>query len=125
MASTANLTSPAPARSGPRIYSREAVLLSCCASLLLLLAVTAFINRMYHKKIHTMAESWAALADQSVKDGDLNAAISEYRNAMVYSPNNSEFQFRLAEALAATGKSDNEAQNYLLNLWGNRPAAVR
>ncbi|MGA8036143.1 MAG: hypothetical protein WA823_14760 [Candidatus Acidiferrales bacterium] len=99
------------------------MLLSCCASLLLLLAVTAFINRMYHKKIHTMAESWAALADQSVKDGDLNAAISEYRNAMVYSPNNSEFQFRLAEALAATGKSDNEAQNYLLNLWGESPGS--
>lgn len=97
--------------------------MSCCASLLLLLAVTAFINRMYHKKVHTMAESWAALADQSVKDGDLSSAISEYRNAMVFSPNNSEFQFRLAEALAATGKSDNEAQNYLLNLWAESPGS--
>jgi tetratricopeptide (TPR) repeat protein len=115
------VSSPAPGRSGPRIYSREAVLVSCCASLLALLAITAFINRMYHKKIHTMAESWAALADQSAKDGDLSSAISEYRNALVYSPNNAEFQFHLAQALAATGKNDNEAQNYLLNLWAESP----
>lgn len=124
MASPANVTTAVPpARSGPRIYSREAVLLGCCATLLLLLGFTAFINRLYHKKIHTLSDSWAALGDQSVKAGDLNGAISEYRNALVYSPNNAVYQFHLAQALAATGKNDNEAQNYLLNLWAESPGS--
>ena len=124
MASTTNVTTPIPpARPGPRIYSRETVLASCIASLFLLLAVTAFLNRMYHKTVHGLADNWAAQADNSVKAGDLDAAISQYRNALAYSPNNNTYQFRLAEALAATGKSDNEAQNYLLALWAESPGS--
>jgi tetratricopeptide (TPR) repeat protein len=124
VASTANVTTPVPpARSGPRIYSRETVLASCIASLVLLLAITAFINRMYHKTVHGLADSWAAQADSSVKAGDLDAAISQYRNALAYSPNNNTYQFRLAEALAATGTNDNEAQNYLLALWAESPGS--
>jgi tetratricopeptide (TPR) repeat protein len=124
VASTANLTTPVPpARSGPRIYSREAVLVSCIASLLLLLGVTAFLSRMYHKTVHTLADNWAAQADDSVKAGDLDAAIAQYRDALAYSPNNTVYQFRLAEALAATGKNDNEAQNYLLALWDASPGS--
>ena len=124
MASTANVTtSIPPARSGPRIYSRETVLVSCIASLVLLLAITAFLSRMYHKTVHGLADNWAAQADTSLKAGDLNAAISQYRNALAYSPNNTAYQFRLAEALAATGTNDNEAQNYLLTLWAESPGS--
>jgi tetratricopeptide (TPR) repeat protein len=88
-----------------------------------LLGITAFITRMYHKTIHTLADTWAAQADGSAKAGDWNAAISQYRNALVYSPNNEAFQFRLAEVLASTGKNDNEAQNYLSNLWAESPGS--
>jgi tetratricopeptide (TPR) repeat protein len=124
VASTANVTTPVPpARSGPRLYSREAVLVICIASLLLMLAITAFLNRMYHKTVHGLADTWAAEADNSVKAGDLDAAISQYRNALAYSPNNNVYQFRLAQALAETGKNDNEAQNYLLALWAESPGS--
>ncbi|MGD0304077.1 MAG: hypothetical protein ABSC71_04530 [Candidatus Acidiferrales bacterium] len=97
--------------------------MSCIASLLLMFAITAFLNRMYHKTIHGLSDDWAAEADGSVKAGNLDAAISQYRNALAYSPNNNTYQFRLAEALAATGTNDNEAQNYLLALWAESPGS--
>jgi tetratricopeptide (TPR) repeat protein len=96
---------------------------SCIASLLLLLGVTAFINRMYHKTVHTLADSWAAQAIDSMKAGDVNDAILQYRNALAYSPTNTTYQFELAQALAATGKNDNEAKNYLLALWDASPGS--
>lgn len=99
------------------------MLVSCIASLFLMLAVTAFLNRMYHKTVHGLADDWAAAADTSVKAGDIDAAISQYRNALAYSPTNTTYQFRLAQALAATGKNDNEAQNYLLTLWADSPGS--
>ena len=112
-----------PARTGPRIYSRESVLLGCCATLILMIGFTAFINRLYHKKIHTLADNWAALGDASVKRGDVSSAIVEYRNALAYSPEKVEYQFHLAQALALTGANDNEAQNYLMNLWNESPGS--
>jgi tetratricopeptide (TPR) repeat protein len=123
VASTANATaaSAPPARKGPRIYSREAVLAGCCATLLVLLAFTATINRIYHRKIHTVADSWAAQGDASAAAGNLPQAITEYRNSLVFSPSNELYQFRLAQALASTGINDNEAQNYLINLWNESP----
>jgi hypothetical protein len=125
VASTANAAAAAapPARKGPRIYSREAVLVGCCATLLLLVGFTATINRMYHRKIHTLADTWAVEGDSAVAAGDLNLAITNYRNALVFSPNNIVYQFRLAQTLASTGKNDGEAQNYLLNLYTESPGS--
>lgn len=98
-------------------------MLGCLATLLLMLGFTAFINRLYHKKIHTLADTWAALGDESVKRGDLSDAIVQYRNALAYSPEKVEYQFQLAQALALTGTNDNEAQNYLVNLWNESPGS--
>jgi tetratricopeptide (TPR) repeat protein len=125
VASTANAAAAAapPARKGPRIYSREAVLVGCCATLLLLVAFTAAINRIYHRKIHTLADSWAAQGDAAAAAGDLQQAIADYRNSLVFSPNNTLYQFRLAQTLASTNKNDNEAQNYLINLYTESPGS--
>jgi tetratricopeptide (TPR) repeat protein len=99
------------------------VLAICIASLVLMLVVTAFLNRMYNKTVHTLADSWAAQADASMKASDYNAAIAQYRNALVYSPSKEAYQFKLAQALADTGANDNEAQNYLLALWTESPGS--
>jgi tetratricopeptide (TPR) repeat protein len=87
----------------------------------LLLAFTAAINRLYHRKIHTLSDSWAAQGDASAAAGNLPQAIADYRNSLVFSPSNEVYQFRLAQALASTGTNDNEAQNYLINLWNESP----
>lgn len=110
------------AAKGPRIYSREAVLLGCFILLIGLLLFTAFVSRMYHKQIHTLADEWFAQGEASFKDGDTNTALTDYRNALVYSPGNTRFQFHLALALAAAGRDD-EARSYLLNLLSESPGS--
>lgn len=104
----------------PRIYSRELVFLVCVLSLLLLLIVTAFLSRVYHKQVHTLADGWFAQGQRDMQAGNTTAALTDYRNALVYNPNNARFQFSLATALAAAGRG-NEARAYLLNLLSESP----
>jgi thioredoxin-like negative regulator of GroEL len=107
---------------GPRVYSREAVLLGCFVILFGLLLFTAFVSRMYHKQIHVLADDWFAQGEASFKNGDIKTALTDYRNALVYSPGNTRFQFHLALALAAAGRDD-EARSYLLNLLSESPGS--
>ncbi len=104
----------------PRIYSRELVFLLCVLSLLLLVVITAFLSRVYHKQVHTLADRWFAQGQQDMQAGNTTAALTDYRNALVYNPTNTRFQFSLATALAATGRG-NEARAYLLNLLSESP----
>jgi len=106
----------------PRQMSREAILLLCVLSLILLFSFTAFVSRMYHKKVHMLADDWYAAGEEGLKAGDVNTALTDYRNAMVYSPNNTKFQFHLAGALAAAGRYD-QARPYLLALLSESPGS--
>jgi tetratricopeptide (TPR) repeat protein len=110
----------AAGKKSPRIYSREAVLFGCIVLLVLFVIVTAAINRIYHKKIHVLADSWFAQGETSFQAGDIQSALIDYRNALVYSPANAKFQFHLAQALAAAGRGD-EGRTYLLNLLSESP----
>jgi tetratricopeptide (TPR) repeat protein len=107
---------------GGRRSSREAVLLLCVLSLILLFLFTATVSRMYHKKIHTLADEWFAAGEERFQAGDTIAALTDYRNALVYSPNNTKFQFHLAEALAAGGRRD-QARPYLMALLSESPGS--
>src|SRR6202046_2130990 len=112
----------AAGKKSPRIYSREAVLFGCIVLLVLFVLVTAAISRMYHKKIHVLADSWFAEGEASFQAGDVQSALIDYRAAMVYSPGNAKFQFHLAQALAAVGRGD-EGRSYLLNLLSESPGS--
>ena len=101
-------------------YSRETILLSCVGLLLLLLALTAFISRMYHKNVHGLADEWFAKGEAEFRAGNPLEAAKDYRNALVYSEGNAVFQFHLAQALTAAHEDD-EAQSYLLNLLVESP----
>jgi tetratricopeptide (TPR) repeat protein len=105
-----------------RRYSREAFLFMSLVLLLVAFGFTAFITRMYHKQVHTLADSWFLKGEASYRSGDATAALTNYRNALVYSPNNPQFQFHLGQALAATGRDD-EARSYLLNLLSESPGS--
>ena len=84
----------APAgHSGPRWASREMILLLCVLSLLLLLSFTAFVSRMYHKKVHVLADQWFDAGERQLQAGDSAAALTDYRNALVYSPTTQNFNF--------------------------------
>jgi len=120
MSSAANIR--AVVKKAPRIYSREAVLFGCIALLILFVLITAAIARMYHKKIHVLADNWFAQGEVSFQAGDVQSALVDYRNALVYSPGNAKFQFHLAQTLAAVGRGD-EGRSYLLNLLSESPGS--
>ena len=102
-------------------YPRAAVLLSCLVLLIALLVFTAFISRMFHKKVHTLADAWFAEGESDFQKGDAARAVVDYRNALVYSPGNPVFQLHLAQSLMLAGRV-NEAQSYLLSLLTVSPA---
>ncbi len=118
--SSNNIGDPPPAEA--RRFSRETFLFASLVLLVLAFGFTAFVTRMYHMKIHTLADSWFAKGETSYKSGNAAAALVDYRNALVFSPNNTQFQFHLAQALAATGH-DEEARSYLLNLLSESPGS--
>lgn len=110
---------------GPAGYSRETVLLSCVVFLVLLLAVTAFAARMYHKQEHVLADRWFERGEAAFRAGNALKAARYYRNALVYSESNTVFQFHLAQALTAahTKETDEEAESYLLSLLAESPGS--
>jgi tetratricopeptide (TPR) repeat protein len=107
-------------------------MLLCVLALVLLLALTALCSRLYHKKIHTLADAMFAQgeADEQAAQqmagqaqaAQLKLALADYRNALAYNPGNPLFQFHLAEALSAAGRGD-EARSYLLNLLSESPGS--
>src|SRR3984893_3411625 len=120
MSSSANTI--AVGKKSPRIYSREAVLFGCIILLVLFVLFTAAVSRLYHKSIHVLADSWFAQGEVSFQSGEIKSALTDYRNALVYSPDNTKFQFHLAQALAAAGRGD-EGRSYLLNLLSESPGS--
>jgi tetratricopeptide (TPR) repeat protein len=101
---------------------RELVLIICFVLLLLMFSVTALVSRLYHKKIHTLADQWFAQGEAAFHAGSARLAVTDYQNALVYSPNNSVFQLHLALALAAAGRLE-EARAYLINLLAESPGS--
>jgi tetratricopeptide (TPR) repeat protein len=77
---------------------------------------------MYHKSIHVLADNWFDQGEASFRAGDIKSALTDYRNALVYAPDNAKFQFHLAQALAAAGRGD-EGRSYLLNLLSESPGS--
>jgi tetratricopeptide (TPR) repeat protein len=106
----------------PSYHSREAVLLVSLLLLLVLFLFTAFITRMYKKHIHILADQWFAKGSSSFESGDSAEAVTDFRSALAFSPDNRKFQFQLAKALAASGK-EKEAKAYLLTLLSETPGS--
>jgi tetratricopeptide (TPR) repeat protein len=101
-------------------YSREVVLVISFVLLIVLFAVTAVVSRLYHDKVQSLANDWFSKGEAAFRSGNVTAALTDYRNALVYSPNNSAFQLHLAQALAAAGHLD-EAESYFMNLLAESP----
>ena len=102
-------------------YSREAILIVSLALLAVLFSVTAVVARLYHKKVHQLGDAWFAKGEAAFQSGN-PAAVADYRNALVYSPDNQVFQLHLAQALAADGRGE-EARSYLINLLTESPGS--
>ncbi len=76
---------------------------------------TGVIVRLFHEKQATIAASWEKAGNINLQTGHAEVAIEDFRNSLLYSPDDSKLQLELAEALAAQGQMD-EAENYLFTL---------
>jgi predicted Zn-dependent protease len=81
---------------------------------------TGIIVRLFHDKQAKIASDWEKAGEVNLQSGHAQAAIEDFRNALLYSSDNSRVQLELAEALAAQGQLD-EAENYLFNLRAANP----
>lgn len=113
---------PETAARMPGMYHRERVLIACVVLLIAMFAFTAFIARQYHRTVHKLGDQWYAKGEAAMQAGQTAAAVSDYRNALVYKPDDEGFQFHLAIALAGDRRED-EAESYLLTLLTESPGS--
>lgn len=119
---------PAPGTACPHcnsafvIWSRSrTVFLSLCGLLLIpMFTFTGVFVRMFHEKQARIADDWRRAGQVNLAAARSNVAVEDFRNALLYSPDSTQLQLELAEALAQQGHLD-EAQNYLLNLRAADP----
>jgi tetratricopeptide (TPR) repeat protein len=113
---------PETAKRMPGMYVRERVLLACVVLLIALFGFTAFIARQYRRTLHRYADDWFAKGNSSMQAGRNRVAINDFRNALVYKPEDPTFQFHLAQALASAGQ-EAESHAYLANLLSEDPGS--
>lgn len=121
-----NCGRPLPAAGGPCprcfpsgfiAWSRSRTVFLSLAALLLvpLFTTTGVIVRLFHEKQSSIAAAWEDAGNTNLQTGHADAAIENFRNSLLYAPDDSGVQLELAEALAAQGQVD-EAENYLFTL---------
>lgn len=112
------------------LHSRETILLLCVFGLVIAFAITGFAARLYHGRRAELARSWFDRGNAELKAGRAEAALSDFRTALIYaqhelpSGQQQEFELNFVQALIATGKTD-EARSYLLDLWERGPGNSR
>jgi tetratricopeptide (TPR) repeat protein len=92
---------------------------------LLVVAVLAFagVNRLvirFHEQEKALARHLYERGMQAQSAGNPEAAIGDFRAALSYSHDNSQYQLSLARALRDTGRTA-EAETYLISLWERTP----
>ncbi len=105
-----------------RLWSREAILLTSLAALVVMFAITAVVVNFYTAKQSELAKIWYQRGDKALKAGHPRQAILDLRNAINYDPDNESYQLRAAQALAAANRID-QAEGYLLDLRSRRPGS--
>ena len=90
--------------------------LSICGLLLIpMFTITGVIVRLFHEKQAKIAQDWRAAGEVNLAAARSVVAIEDFRNALLYSPDSTQLQLELAQALTEQGQLD-EAQDYLFNL---------
>ena len=100
--------------------SRNELLLLSLLILILLFSGTTFLVKAYHAEERELAQHWYVLGEGALAADHGEAALEDFRSALVYSPDDSLIELQLARALAAAGHLS-EAHAYLLSLWEREP----
>lgn len=100
--------------------SRNTLLLLSLLILIILFFITTFVVKAYRAKESMLGQKWYVAGERELSAGHAEAALEDFRSALVYSPDDAQIELHLAQALAASGHRS-EAQTYLLSLWETEP----
>jgi tetratricopeptide (TPR) repeat protein len=78
------------------------------------------LSRTYHAQREFLGSRWFSRGVGDLSAGRFEAAVMEFRSALLYSRDNYDYQRNLAEALIGL-KRTSEAATYLVNLWDRKP----
>jgi tetratricopeptide (TPR) repeat protein len=81
---------------------------------------TFFVNRLYAQRQKGLSVYWFRQGENELLAGNPSQAISDLRTALLYSHDNQDYLFALAQALEADGQLP-EARSYFLGLLEDEP----
>lgn len=99
---------------------RSTVLSLIVVATAVVFAATFFVNQAYQLERVHLGRTWFEKGEQSLSARQPDAAAEAFRTALVYSPNNPQYELRLAQALARAGR-EREATAYFLGLLQQEP----
>jgi Flp pilus assembly protein TadD len=88
--------------------------------LIILFFITSFAVEAYRAKERELGRQWYVAGERELAEGHAEAALTDFRSALAYSPDDPLIQLNLAHGLAAAGHRS-EAHAYLLSLWEREP----
>ncbi|MBV8866529.1 MAG: tetratricopeptide repeat protein [Acidobacteriaceae bacterium] len=96
--------------------------LTVSVTLVLAFVVTGFASTAYHRERTKLAAAHFARGQALEIHGELEPALEEYRKALLFSPDKTEYRLSLATALLEAGRLD-EAQSHLEQLAQEDPTS--
>ena len=102
------------------LASRNELLLLSVLVLIILFSITTFSVKAYRGKERELAQKWYVSGERELNVGHAEAALGDFRSALVYSRSDRLIELQLARALSAAGHL-HEARAYLLGLWESEP----
>jgi tetratricopeptide (TPR) repeat protein len=99
---------------------RNTLLLLSFLVLIILFIITTYLVNAYRAKQRALGRQWYVSGERELEAGRAEAALGDFRSALVYSPNDSLVELQLAHALVAAGHLP-EARAHLLGLWEREP----
>lgn len=101
---------------------REPVLISILVLITIVFsALTHSYNDAYDRRRAALAVQWFDRGNHELNSNQPQAAIEDFRTALLYDRRNFDFSLHLANALNKAQRTD-EAQNYYLSLWQRDPS---
>jgi tetratricopeptide (TPR) repeat protein len=109
-------------KNGNGIQHETVVFAGVCCLLVILSFICVVSVNAYNSRVRELSARWAEEGSRQLLQGRSEAAIEDFRNALIYDGRNPEYQLHLAQALMRVGRL-NEAQAYLLHLWHDQPGS--
>ncbi len=96
--------------------------LTVCVALIAAFVITGFAGTAYHRKRDALATMHYKQGNSLENHGELEPALEEYRKALLFSPDNTQYRLSLATALLEANHLD-EAQSHLEQLLQEDPTS--